>query len=526
MRSFFSELRRRKVLQTGATYVVGAVTVWGALEFSAEAFGLSSAVLRHAIVASAVGLPLALIASWFLDVRLEATGGEGTPSTANVVLASLSTGALAGTLVFAGLVLTLPAPDTDLESSPLVREFGERGAIAVLPFDDLSPEAGHQHFADGVADEILTSLQAWGIFPVISKGSTTEYRERDADLPTVAAELGVRYLVEGSVRIVGDAVRVTCRLVDGETDTQLWADRIDGDLNDIFAVQEEISERIVTAIAPEMTRNEMRRASRAMPQEIATWELVLRAQALLARQTYEDAMQARDLLELALEREPRYALAYARLAEIGHDASNNMSREFGEAAAQVALDTALVHAGRAVQLDPSLVDAHIWLGHLLLHQKQVPEGVAELREAVRLNPSHAQAQAELAFGLAIQGDVEGSMRALELATSLSPNDPRNDRIRTFEAIAYLDAGEYARAAATARSLIRLRQGSPSVLVTAVVEIAALVREDRMDEARQRVDEFEASYGPLDWPALARGAWSDEELSRVRADLVAVGMLDG
>lgn len=520
---FLAELKRRKVLQTGATYAVGALALWGGIDFSAEAFGLPAAVLRYAVIASAIGLPLTLVAAWFLEVRLEGDAEEVPASTSRVVFASLAVGALVGGLSFLGLVGTLGVA-ADSDGTPEAFGFGERAAVAVLPFEDLSPDHSQVHFAEGIADEILTSLQAWGAFPVISRGSTFEYRNRQVHVPTIAAELGVRYVVEGGVRVDGDAVRVTCQLVDAETDTQLWADRFDGELRDIFAVQDEIAERIVTAIAPEITRSEMRRATREGPTDLAAWELVLRAQAVLANQTQEAAMEARRLLELALEREPGYALAYARLAEIGHDASNNMSREFGNEAAEAALDAALDQARTAVQLDPSLVDARIWYGHLLLHHRFIAEGLAQLQEAVRLNPSHAQAHAELAFGLAIQGDVETAMSELAMATRLSPNDPRNDRIMSFEALAHLYAGDNASAAESARRIIRAQPGSPSVLVASVVEISALVRDGRTDQALGRAAEFEQAYGPIDWPALARGAWTEAELNRVHADLVSVGML--
>jgi adenylate cyclase len=304
----------------------------------------------------------------------------------------------------------------------------------------------------------------------------------------------------------------------------MWAERFDGDRSDVFALQDRITEQIATAIAPEITRGEMRRTARARPADLAAWELVLKAQALILKGTYESQTEARGLLELALDREPEYALAYARLAEIGHDTSNNLSREFGGAAAVVALDEALVLARRAVQLSPTLVEARIWYGHLLLHHKDLSEGLEELKEAVSLNPSHAQARAELGFALALQGTVIEASQQLEIAFRLSPNDPRNDRIRTFEALAHLYAGNAQAAAESARLVIDAQPGSPVVLVAAVVEISALVREGQLDLARQRVGEFESYYGELDWPAIARGAWSEEELARVQADVRTVGML--
>ncbi len=518
-----AELKRRKVLRTGTAYVVGALAAWGAMDFAAEAFTLPSWILRNTVIASVIGFPLALIAAWFLDVRVEREGHNTPLDAPREVLKAVGLGVTCGVAAFLVLAFTLgraiPAIDSEVPG------FGGRGAIAVLPFDDLSEGGENGHFADGIAEEILVSLQGWGIFPVISRGSTFGYRDEEIDIPTVASQLGVRYVLEGSVRRADETVRVSVRLIDAESDIQIWADRFDGSLSDIFAVQDAIAEEIVTAIAPEITRSEMRRTSEGRPSDLAAWELILRAQALILSGTYESALEARSLLELALEREPGYALAYARLAEIGHDASNNLSRQFGNDAAVAALEQALSDARRAVQLAPNLVDGRIWLGHLLLHDKQIVEGLVELEEAVRLNPSHAQARAELGFALALEGEVDAAMQELSLAVRLSPNDPRNDRIRTFEALAKLYAGNYEEAAHSARGVIDVQPESPAMIVPRVVEISALVRQGRLEEARERAAEYLSYLGEVDWPAIARGAWSREELGRVEDDLRSIGLLD-
>jgi len=523
--SLTAELKRRRILGTGTAYIVGALATWGAVDFAAEAFLLPGWILRATVIASVIGFPMALTGAWFLALRGGRDAQDTQADAPRVVLKALGLGVACGVAAFMVLAITssrsaaIGVVDTEIPG------FGGRGAIAVLPFADLSEDGADRHFADGIAEEILTSLQGWGVFPVISRGSTFGYRDQDIDIPTVASQLGVRYVLEGSVRMAGESVRVSARLIDAESDTQIWADRFDGSLIDIFAVQDAITEEIVTAIAPEITRSEMRRASVARPADLAAWELVLRAQALILSGTYESAIEARSLLELALEREPGYGLAYARLAEIAHDATLNLSREFGNEAAVAALGEALTHARRAVQLTPNLVDGRIWLGHLLLHHKQIAEGVVELHEAVRLNPSHAQAHAELGFGLAIEGNVDAAMQEFALAFRLSPNDPRNERIRTFEALAHLYAGNDADAIRSARAVIVGQPGSPVMIIPRIVEISALVRENRIEEARQRSAEFRSHHGAIDWAAIARGAWSQAELARVQADLRAAGALD-
>jgi tetratricopeptide (TPR) repeat protein len=162
---------------------------------------------------------------------------------------------------------------------------------------------------------------------------------------------------------------------------------------------------------------------------------------------------------------------------------------------------------------------------LLLHRRQVEDGLVELREAVRISPSHAQARAELGLGLAIAGEVEEALNELSIAFRLSPNDPRNDRIHGFEAFAYLYAKRNREAAQSARWVIDSQMGSGLNTFMYVVEIAALVREGRLEEARTSGDEFESFFGRMDWSAIERGAWSQAELDRVRENLKSVGMIE-
>jgi TolB-like protein len=416
-----------------------------------------------------------------------------------------------GFVVFGALSAILDTP-VEPETAGLIPGFGGRAAIAVMPFENLSEDDADLHFASGIPDDIVTSLQSWGVFPVISRNSTRAYDDRNLDLPSVASSLGVRYVLLGSVRTAGDRVRIATQLIDAESDTQIWASTFDRNMADVFAIQDEITQEIVTAIAPEMTRSEMGRGLVERPAELATWELIIRAQGLILEGTYDASVEARELLELAIGREPSYALAYARLAEISHGMSSYYPRSAGDQAA-AALGEAFEHARRAVQLSPSLVDARIWYGHLLLHRRQVEDGLVELREAVRISPSP------------IAGEVETALSEFSIAFRLSPNDPRSDRIHGFEAFAYLYANRNQEAVESARWVIDSQMGSGLSTFMYVVEIAALVREGRLEEALASGDEFEAFFGRMDWSAIERGAWSQAELDRVRENLTSVGMIE-
>lgn len=516
----WSEIRRRKVHRAAAAYVAAALALWGALDLAADTFSLPMSWVRIVMITSAAGFPLVLTAAWYYDVR--PGSGEVKDAAGSTVRRGMAVSVVLGVMIFLVLNTTLKMPD-DAATGGAIPGFGGRAAIAVMPFENLSDDAADQHFTDGITDDIVTSLQSWGVFPVISRSSTRAYDGRELDLPSVAASLGVRYVLVGSVRTAGDSVRVTAQLIDAETDTQIWASRFDRKMADVFAIQDDVTREIVTAIAPEITRSEMRRTHIERPADLATWELMIRAQALILEGTYESALEARQLIETAIQREPGYALAYARLAEIDHAIGNYYSTSAGDAAIE-AMDDAFEHARQAVRLNPSLVDARMWYGHLLLHQRRVDEGLLELQEAVRISPSHAQARAELGLGLAIAGRVEEALAEMAIAFRLSPNDPRNDRIRSFEALAYLYADMNAEAVETARGIIDSQKGSGLNVFPYLVEISALVRLNRIEEARASAEEYTDTLGELDWPAIERGAWSQEELDRVQGDLRTVGLI--
>lgn len=512
--SLWSETTQAKAIQSAGAYAAASLALWGALDLAIDAFSLRGDFLRIAIVATIGGFPVAVLTTWFLGRRRTDAGGSQWKGVAvGGAVAAVICGAL-----FA--MLDAPQPSEVANGNSL---FEGRAAIAVLPFENLSDDGSNQHFADGIADDILTSLQSWGVFPVIARSSTRAYRGKSIDIKAVAASLGVRYLLTGSVRAAGDKILVATQLIDGRSNVQLWADRFERDTADIFAIQDQITQEIVNAIAPEMTRSEMRKPV-GRPAELATWELVMRAQALMIEGSYEATREAERLLRLSIEREPGYALAYARLGEVGHDISNGYAKDVGDDAAAEAMIWALDEARTAVRLNPLLVDGRVWLGHLLLHHRQIEQAIVELREAVRLSPSHPQAHAEYGFGLSITGDIDAALAEFAITYRLSPNDPRNDRIKVLEAFAYLYAGRNQEAIQTAQQIIDVQKNSALNVWPYLIQTSAFVRLGKVDEARTIADAFRSSFGKLDWPSIERGAWSQEELDRVHDDMIVAGML--
>jgi adenylate cyclase len=270
----------------------------------------------------------------------------------------------------------------------------EKPSIAVLPFANLSGDAEQAYFSDGIAEDIVTGLSHFRQLFVISRHSSFQYRDRAADVRRVAAELGVRFIVEGSVRMSGNTLRVTAQLIDAATGSHLWVQRFDRELTDIFAVQDEITRTIVASLAGQVEEADRRRAIRKSGSDLSAYDLLLRGKHRLERGARDDVLAARQMFELVLEMDPDYAPGYIELAETYfYEAVSDWSSAPGAA-----------------------VEKLFELGH----------------EAARLDPQDSRARLCLAFGhLQLTGNLELAQAQIEEAIALNPNDLDNYCLKGF-----------------------------------------------------------------------------------------------
>jgi len=336
-----------------------------------------------------------------------------------------------------------------------VSGFGGRPAIAVLPFDNLSSDQEQQYFADGLADELIARLSLWRSFPVISRSSSFAFRGKTSDPKLIAADLGVRYLVQGSVRKAGARVRIAAQLVEATTGQQVWAKTFDRELSDVFAVQDEISEAIAASIVSDLHRVEHASARRRPPESLEAWGLYQRALPLIESFTREDAAEARRLLERSVALDATFASPLARLAEL-----SIWEVVFSWTdAPEEGLIKGLEQARRAVALDPMDPDAHAFLAWMLMTIGQIGEGGAALEEAKRaleLNPSSIWALTIHAWVWCMTGhDAAVSIAQVERAMRLSPHDPAEYLFYDIGSAAHLNAGRYDSGLALARRLTAL-----------------------------------------------------------------------
>jgi TolB-like protein/Tfp pilus assembly protein PilF len=321
-----------------------------------------------------------------------------------------------------------PAPE---ESRAFVRSglpHPDGRAIAVLPFVNMSGEPEQEYFSDGISEDIITAISRLRWFVVISRTSSFAFKGRSVPMKHIAEELGVGYLVEGSVRKSGDRVRITAQLNDAATGSQLWAERYDRNLSDIFAVQDEITDSIVAAIEPQLYAAEHFRARRRAPENLDAWHLVMRALAHFWRVTVGDNAMAQELLEQAIATDPNCAQALAVLA-VSHIFGARMGWE-DVAAATTAAERAAFAAFRADSEDPW---AHLALGCTYPYLGRVEDALAAFESALRLNPNFSLAQGCYGLVLSWCGRWREGAEAARRALRLSPRDP-------FSAIYYGIAG--------------------------------------------------------------------------------------
>ncbi len=326
------------------------------------------------------------------------------------------------------------------ENGPL--PLPDRPSIAVLPFANMSDDPDQEYFADGMSEDLITGLSRIRWLFVIARNSTFVYKHRAVDVKQVARELGVRYVLEGSVRRAGKQLRISAQLIDAMTGGHHWAERYDRELGDIFAVQDEITRSVAAAIEPQLLAAEGVRALSRSSDDLGAWELVARARTHLWRLTRPDYERAIEPLERAVEAYPDYAPARSLLG---------FCLVFAAHMGWIDRDQGLLpgrqHAIRAIALDDRDPWGHIALGYCAMMERRTEESIAALRRALNLNPNSAAAHAHLSRSLAFAGRDREAIEHGEDAIRLSPLDPDMALFLGGFAIAHYAGGRYAEAAA-------------------------------------------------------------------------------
>lgn len=395
----------------------------------------------------------------------------------------------------------------------------DKPSIAVLPFQNLSGELGQDYFADGVVEDIITALSRVRWLFVIARNTSFAYKDRRMDPRRVGLDLGVRYVLEGSVRKAGNRVRITGQLIDASTGTHLWGERFEGTLDDIFELQAGIAENVVGAISPQLERAEIERAKRKPTQNLDAYDYYLRGVANLhsgSRETIEEALRQ---FYRAIELDPEYGSAYGAAAwcYVWRKVNGWMIDRAGEIAEGVRLARLAVTWGREDAV--ALTRGGHALGHLT---RDLDGGIALLDRAVLLNPNFAPAWFLGAFLRIFHGESESAMALFSHAARLSPLDPEMFRMQAGIALAHFFAGDFDAASIWAEKAL---SNLPSILVAAVVAAASHALAGRAKEAGIAMERVRA----LD-PSLSQSTLADwlpihrpQDLARLTEGLRAAGL---
>jgi TolB-like protein len=367
------------------------------------------------------------------------------------------------------------------ETSDKPPRIADKPSLAVLPFVNLSGDPEQDYFIDGVVEDIITALSRNRAFFVIARNSSFTFKDRPVDTKQVARELGVRYVLEGSVRKSGTRVRLTGQLIEAESGHHLWADRFDGDLVDIFDVQDQLVTRVVGAIAPQLEKAEIERAKRELTSNPAAYDFYLRGLASWNRWSRIDNAEALKLFYSAIDKDPEFATPYGLAASCYQFAkANGWQSEFDEA--EIARLTE-----RAVEVGNDDAVALCWAGHVrAFFFKEVDRALLLINRALELDVNLAVAWQRSGWVRGYAGDCEGAIESLNQAMRLDPLDTRVFLTQSAMAFAHFVAGQDQEAAEWAAKALRTK---PNWMPALRVAIASNAMKGRAAEAKAALQSY-------------------------------------
>ncbi len=473
MSGFFAELQRRKVYRVAAAYIVAAAFIIQIGSAVFPAWELPNWTLRLVVVLFLVGFPVALILAWAYDVTPQ--GIQATPKIPgrhrrrNMILL-IAAGAIISTA--AGFFLLPRASARKIDKS-----------VAILPFQNLSDEKANTYFAEGIQNEILTKLATVRDLKVISRTSTAKYQSKPDNLKTVAQELGVSTILEGTVQRAGDKVRVNVQLIDAHTDTHLWAKSYDRDFKDVLAVESEVAAQIADALKANLSPSESHVLAATRTENTEAYDLFLRgqyefhqAESSLAADAYD---RADAFYRQALARDPNFAEAAAELAR------NRLSRHwFVSPLAPAELEEVKSLIDRALALAPNSPEAHFALGLFFYWgHRQYENALAEFNRTLELQPNNADARAYCAWVYRRRGEWERSLADSQRAEELDPRDariPTNIGVTCYALRLWKDAE---------RAELRALALDPHNTQAAMFLVLTRLTTTGVDSARRALDDF-------------------------------------
>ena len=368
----------------------------------------------------------------------------------------------------------------------------DRPSIAVLSFDNLSGEPEHAYFGDGMAEDIIAGLSKFRWLFVIARNSSFTYKGRPVDVRQLARELGVRYVLEGSIRKGGDRIRVTAQLIDALAGNPIWSERYDRGLEDLFALQDEITETLVGAIAPEIDQAERQRAERYTPDSVDTW-LMFQKGLTAYYETTEDSLKAAvEILDEVCRQDPQFAQAHAFAA----DARHRQSIHFDVQGKPKLLAAANELARKAIELDSRDSIGYSIYARVLAFQGDHERAIRFAEQGIDLNPNDWMAHHALGYVLIVGGCFKAGLEALDNAQRLSPHSAFSAGVLSMRAGALIALRRFDEAAMVAELGIEAAHPRPSTFLYLAAVHALLGRIDQARMVLRKLQELHPNYSTL------------------------------
>ena len=497
--SFFEELKRRKVFRVAATYAVVAWILMQIGEVTFPALNIPEWVMSTLVVVLLAGFPIAVIFAWIFDKTPQGYIKTDAPDTENIGGMNVKVedrpfylqkrNIFLALGVLAGILIGTYGGDTFKSSV-------DEKSIAVLPFDNFSKDRDDEYLSDGITEDITMNLAKVKDLTVISRTSVMGYKGSTKKVKEIADELSVKYILEGSIRKIGNRVRIVGQLIDAANDKHIWSDSYDREMADIFDIQADVSREIANAMEAELTDKTLNQLETAPTNNMDAYILYQRARSYYGMYTKDDNETAINLFNEALSIDNNYALAYAGLADCyGQRIIRfNYSQEW--------VDSALHVADIALNINPNLAEAHKAKGLIYMASNKLSKGEASNDKALSLNPGYHTAVANKGVFLSRRGELFDAQKYLSKSTRLNPTSTATEN--TWLSNIYFMINEIDFANQLAFNTIK---NSPNVRATYNTLIPRFLRTNDNQKALKAIDLFKQNIGDDDYIKFYNGLYN-------------------
>jgi adenylate cyclase len=433
---FWQELKRRKVVRVIIVYCAAAFVIIELVDIIGNPLLLPEWTLTLVIVLLAIGFPIAIIFSWIFDITPEGLSRTGPVNEdmkgipPQPVKRVLNANNVIIIILLVAVCILLYPKIFKQDKFEDIRD-SNKISIAVLPFTNMSSDTEQEYFCDGIAEDILNDLTQLEGLHVVARTSSFAFKDKNQDIREIGMQLGAQTIVEGSVRKTGNSLRITAQLINVADGYHLWSERYDRNLEDVFAIQNEIAKNIVEALNLKLNQRENRALGKTKTEDVQAYDFYIRGRDYYHQDHHDKTLLAIQMFKKAIQKDKNYALAYSGLADSYSKLYMyyDMKREN--------LQQALLASQKALELDSELAEAHTSKGLTLTQNNQFEEAAGEFEQAIRLNPKLFDAFYEYARTCRMQGKHDQAAKLFERATQIEPD---NYKAALFLVSAYSDLG--------------------------------------------------------------------------------------